>query len=382
MEKIKNLNIKISDGNYSSKYPKQSEFIDSGIPFIRANNMKNHTIIGKDMYYISEDKHTELKKGHLKTGDVLIVSRGSIGLTAIVPEEYDDANINAQIVLLRCDNKTINNKYLLWALNSINSKKQFKKMETGSTLKQLPVKKINEIEIQMYDYDKQLKIVSELDYLNNLIINREKSIEDLDELLKSKFKKMYDVDYPLIELNKIVDVRDGTHDSPKYLEESDYVLLTSKNIENGKFIYDEIKYISKEDFENINKRSKVEIGDILMPMIGTIGNPIIVSKFDYNFAIKNVALFKKSEKLEPEILCQFLKSEYFLNYSNSKNKGGIQKFLALKDIRNMPIKNIPIQQQREYLEFSKKINKLKENMYLDIQDFQELLNNKIKIYFN
>jgi len=48
---------------------------------------------------------------------------------------------------------------------------------------------------------------------------------------------------------------------------------------------------SKEDFDKVNQRSLVDDGDIIMPMIGTIGNPIVVKK-EREFAIKNVALIK------------------------------------------------------------------------------------------
>ena len=60
--------------------------------------------------------------------------------------------------------------------------------------------------------------------------------------------------------------------------------------------FEEAKHISKSDFEKIYKRSDVEYGDIIMPMIGTIGNPVIVQTHR-KFAIKNVALFKTSGDL-------------------------------------------------------------------------------------
>lgn len=79
------------------------------------------------MYYISKQKHSELLKGHLKTNDILISTRGNIGQIVCVPEEYNDANINAQIVLLR-PGKTINNRYLMWLLKSNHVQKQIKKI--------------------------------------------------------------------------------------------------------------------------------------------------------------------------------------------------------------------------------------------------------------
>ena len=78
-----------------------------------------------------------------------------------------------------------------------------------------------------------------------------------------------------IKLSEICDVRDGTHDSPKYVE-TGFPLITSKNIVNGKLDLSVVNYICLNDFNKINARSKVDVGDILMPMIGTIGNPHIV----------------------------------------------------------------------------------------------------------
>ena len=72
--------------------------------------------------------------------------------------------------------------------------------------------------------------------------------------------------------SEVLDIRDGTHDSPKYIEEG-YPLVTSKNVVDGRVDLSNTKLISKEDLDNINKRSKVDLGDILMPMIGTIGRP-------------------------------------------------------------------------------------------------------------
>ncbi|KAB2330792.1 hypothetical protein F7731_19535 [Cytobacillus depressus] len=64
-------------------------------------------------------------------------------------------------------------------------------------------------------------------------------------------------------LNELSDVRDGTHDSPKYYP-SEYPLITSKNLNsNGTLNNNDLNYINKEDFEKVNKRSLVEDNDIL-----------------------------------------------------------------------------------------------------------------------
>jgi type I restriction enzyme S subunit len=137
---IKDAPIKIADGNYSAKYPRQDEFMEDGVPFVRVNNLQDQTLTKEDLKYISAEKHSELKKGHLKTDDVLITTRGKLGVIALVPSEFDDANINAQIVLLRADNKTLLPKFLMYFLLSSEFQSQVFSGGSGSALQQLPVR--------------------------------------------------------------------------------------------------------------------------------------------------------------------------------------------------------------------------------------------------
>lgn len=134
------------------------------------------------------------------------------------------------------------------------------------------------------------------------------------------------------ELNKTNDVRDGTHDTPKYID-SGYPLITSKNLtSSGTINFDDISYISEDDFNFINKRSNVDTNDILFGMIGTIGNPVLVGN-DTNFAIKNVALIKKSDSINQYFLINILNSNIFKKYIIKTNQGNTQKFISLSQIR-------------------------------------------------
>jgi len=132
-------------------------------------------------------------------------------------------------------------------------------------------------------------------------------------------------------LGDLADVRDGTHDSPKY-HPTGYPLVTSKNLTDAGLDMSNVSLISAEDFERINKRSKVDIGNIIFGMIGTIGNPVLVDRCD--FAIKNVALIKNSENIQNSLLLQLLKSPIFRKYVQNENVGNTQKFLGLNKIRD------------------------------------------------
>ena len=104
------------------------------------------------------------------------------------------------------------------------------------------------------------------------------------------------------ELKEVKDVRDGTHSSPKYIDNG-YPLVTSKNLTDSGLNLNDVSLISESDYNEINKRSKVEIGDILLGLIGTIGKPVLVE--ESGFAIKNVGLIKKAGQCPAFLLWNF-----------------------------------------------------------------------------
>ena len=171
--------------------------------------------------------------------------------------------------------------------------------------------------------------------------------KDREESSKFGFVGMMEMRY--VELNEICDVRDGTHDSPKYVQEG-FPLVTSKNIIDGKLDLSTVNYLTQKDYDKINERSKVDRGDIIMPMIGTIGNPLLIGDF-YKFAIKNVALIKFPNKnISNRYIWYFLKSDAFNKYVAEKNRGGTQKFLSLNDIRRMKVPYISYFEQISVVE--------------------------------
>ncbi|WP_339902390.1 restriction endonuclease subunit S [uncultured Cyclobacterium sp.] len=146
--------------------------------------------------------------------------------------------------------------------------------------------------------------------------------------------------------SELIDVRDGTHDSPKYVS-AGYPLITSKNLINGVISLDDVNYVTKEDYDSINKRSKVDAGDVLYSMIGSIGNYAYVEE-EPNFAIKNVALFKfKDDRLYTPYFLHLLNSPIIFSQIEKEMKGGTQKFITLKILRNLKIPLPPLATQKK-----------------------------------
>lgn len=154
----------IGDGNHSSNYPKKEELVDEGIPFIRATNFLEGRISGVDMRFLSPEKHAQLKKGHLKTGDVLFTNRGEIGKTAIVDSNYNNANLNSQIAWFRCGEK-IESRFLFHLLNSSEMKAHFQMEQNGAALQQFTIRQIKELKIPVPPKKEQLLLVKKFDDL-------------------------------------------------------------------------------------------------------------------------------------------------------------------------------------------------------------------------
>ena len=131
-------------------------------------------------------------------------------------------------------------------------------------------------------------------------------------------------------------VFDGTHDSPKP-SAAGFKLLTSKHILNNKLDKENAYFISENDYDSINKRSKVRKWDILFSMIGTVGNIYLVTEDNIDFAIKNMGVFSCEEEYEAKWLYYYLKSPYAQSYIKNYLNGAIQKFLPLNKLRDFPV---------------------------------------------
>jgi type I restriction enzyme S subunit len=183
--------IHVSDGNYSSKYPKSHEFVSSGVPFVSANNLRDGRIVSDNLKFISTELHVSLKKGHVRTGDVLLVTRGSLGMTALVTEEFNDANINAQLVLLRADNKTVDARYLFFVANSPDFQSQVLSNATGTAQPQLPIAPLKRLTIPLPPLLVQCRIAGILSAYDDLIENNQRRIKILEEMARSLYREWF-----------------------------------------------------------------------------------------------------------------------------------------------------------------------------------------------
>ncbi len=188
-------------------------------------------------------------------------------------------------------------------------------------------------------------------------IKKEKPLPEITE-----DEKPFDIpeSWKWVRLAEILDVRDGTHDTPQYVEKG-IPLVTSKNLVDGDIEFTTAKLISKEDASIINNRSKVDTGDILFAMIGTIGNPVLVKK-DREFCIKNMALFKPVSiyLFDMKYLLLFLQNEQHQMKKNAN--GGVQSFVSLSFLRNYLFPLPPLAEQKRIVAKLEELLLLCENL--------------------
>ena len=195
--------------------------------------------------------------------------------------------------------------------------------------------------------------------------NAEKALNEAKALFQASLKEMLEPKEGWEEkkFSDLYDVRDGTHDSPKY-HETGYPLVTSKNLRGGILDMSNVSFISEEDYNAINNRSKVDIGDVLFAMIGTIGNPVYVQEKP-NYAIKNMALFKVPSNQSGEFLRYYLLNDNVLLKMQNESKGTTQKFVSLGYLRNFLIKIPSLSEQQSIVatldSLKSKVDCLQEN---------------------
>lgn len=208
---------------------------------------------------------------------------------------------------------------------------------------------LKNITVMVPALEEQKNIVGVLKTLDDRIALNKK----INDNLLQQIQLLYDhltkeLNGESVELSSVVDVRDGTHDSPKP-KENGFPLVTSKHLLPFGVDLSSTNFISQEDYNKINERSKVDTYDILLSMIGTVGLVSLVIESPVNYAIKNVGLFKTSNC--PDLyafILSYLRSTETTQHIERTLAGSTQKYISLGELRKMPIVLPSEKQLRDY----------------------------------
>jgi type I restriction enzyme S subunit len=362
---IGNLGTTITGKTPSSNNP---EDFGSEYMFITPSDSFDDKMIFKTNRYLSDVGINKLKNKVLPPKSVLVSCIGSAMGKIIMNHSSAISNQQINSIII---NRSFDSDYIYYNLK--NNYKLLRNAAAGSTaLPMLNKTDFDKLVINIHkDLKDQRKIASVLSALDSKIEVNNRINAELEAMAKTLYDYWFvQFDFPVVtssgvekpyktsggkmvwsedlkreipegwevkKINSIIEVKDGTHDSPKP-KSVGYRLITSKNLQVSGLDFDNANLISEEDYLSIIKRSNVETGDILFSMIGNIGTIYKIEEKEINFAIKNVALYKTSRMQEHKnYVYMFLKSIDMDRYMKNVISGSIQKFIGLNSLRETPI---------------------------------------------
>ena len=247
--------------------------------------------------------------------------------------------------------KDTDTKYLYYSIGL--KLHQMKANASGTATKFLTQPILNSINIEYRDILEQKRIADILSAYDNLIENNNKRIKLLEQMAENLYKEWFvrfrfpgyentkfvdDIpsDWQILRMSDFCYVTDGTHDTPKPVNDDGVPLVTGKCIKNGFIDFNEPYNISYQDHESISKRSGLKTGDILFSNIGTVGTTCLVN-YDREFSVKNVIIFKPDNIKVSNYLYSWLNSDSIQAIFATQTNGASQQFVGLNFMRRFKI---------------------------------------------
>ncbi|MDK4373599.1 restriction endonuclease subunit S [Enterococcus faecium] len=340
-------NSYFTDGNYGESYPSADELSDklNGVPFLRGSNLKNGRLVEEDANYITPEKHAELTSGHLELDDIVVAVRGSLGALGYAGQENVGWNINSQLAIIRTDKSELKGQFLIQYLLSSKGQKELLSRNTGTALKQLPIKQLKDVPVPIPGIDEQDRIGSFFVNLDTTIALHQRKLDLLKETKKGFLQKMFpkngakvpEIRFPGFtedwEQRKFKEFSKKTGkkntkdlDFPAYSVSNKAGLISQTEQFDGSRLDDleKTNYKFVEPNEFAYNPARVNVGSIAF---NNLGMTVIVSSL--------YVVVKMSEDLDNEFILQFIKSPTFIKEVKRNTEGSVREYLFYENFANI-----------------------------------------------
>ena len=329
---------------YTSSYNERGD----GIPFFQGN-----ADFG-ERYPVTRiwcNKPTKIANA----GDILISVRAPIGALNYAREV---CCIGRGLAAITPDSSKFSTEFIYWLLKGKNAELNSK--GTGSTFKAIGRKVLEETMIPDYEFEQQHACAVNLEKVYAIIQMRRQELLKLDDLIKARFVEMFAGEKNLMAMSDICSIiTDGTHQPPKFKEDGIPFIFVS-NITSDKLTYEAEKFIDQDTYNELVKRTPIEIGDVLLSTVGSYGHPAVV-KSDKKFLFqRHIAYLKpKKEIVDSDYLHGAILSPGAQRQIEQGVKGIAQKTLNLSEIKKMRIPIPNMDKQKEFATFVAQVDKSK-----------------------
>ena len=371
------------------------EFQDKGINFLKIECFgENGEYIKNKVAHISEECHEKLKRSQLKSGDILFSIAGAIGRVAIVTEEMLPANTNQALAIIRVADNDVYLPYIKLILTSPIVIEQFEKKKQGVAQLNLSLKDINELSIPLPSKEKQIELAELFDKIKSVISKRNKELKSLDDLIKARFVELFGdlilnpYEWPVMKISDVcLLLKSGLS---RKLSDDDIGLpvVRSGNIQNGQFIYDDIKYWYKDDPQGSKTEDYfLKDGDILVNFINSasqIGKTAIFREVGRDcIYTTNIFRMKLSPNCNEYYYNWFAMSDYYYRQLQNIIQPAVNQasfttanFLKL----NIPLPSMELQEQ--FADFVQQVDKSKFVVQKALDEAQLLFDSLMQKYFS
>ena len=374
-------------------------FVDDGVNFVKIESITESGEFVTDKFaHITEECDRKLSRSQLQRNDLLFSIAGAIGRTAIVTEDILPANTNQALAIIRVPEGVIDYSYLKYVLQSPDIVEQFEKKKQGVAQLNISLKDIGDFEIPLCTAEEQKSVVTTMDKVGELIALRKEQLAKLDQLVKSRFIELFGEPIanqknlpvkPLKEISTLITNGNTPKGGSENYVENGIIFLRSQNVWRNNIVLDDVAYIDEETHENM-KKSSVHHKDILITKTGRINTEnsslgraaLYLGEDDSANINGHVYLVRLDDTVVPEYVVTILTGEAYRRYIRKVCVGGIDKRqINLDQVEEFPIILPPKEQQEQFADFVRQIDKSKLAIQQSLDKLELLKKSLMQEYF-
>lgn len=345
------------------------DFSEQGIPFLRVQNISNSNVSLDDALYIDHSAHETLGRSKIRPGDFLITIAGTIGRTAIVPQNFPESNCNQAVAILRIYEDHLWPKFLLHWLSTEDAIGQINGRKVTATISNLSLGQIKELEVPLPPLPEQKRIAAILDKADAIRRKRQQAIQLAGDFIRVVFLDMFGdpvtnskgweiraIDELCLE---IVDCVNRTAPTVDYL--TPYKMIRTTNVRNYTLDTDNVRHVDAETYKSWVRRLTPRVGDIVFTREAPAGEAAVIRTDEKIFLGQRTMHFRpdqmavSSDYLLFELMDSGVKSQI-----NKMHAGSTVTHLSVPECKKFKIRVPPLELQKQFESIRSAVLKMRE----------------------